>query len=282
MGDGAKDPKIWALVTLLVALFTCVGTVMASFVESIPNLFKELRNPQSVESPPGTAVSGELIAGTSASPVPSELPLRSSGSPAFDLEDLESWQVVLADDFELDSRLWPQGERLDDFWRDLSFETTGGYYRVTARLQNSGVSAYAHPGTQTVTDFALLADARLAAGTPGNIQYGLAFRIRNERNMYQFVIRDDGYFMVEHISESGTNRLAQWQSSAAIRPGESNRIGVIGVGSTFVLTINDEMVAEVVDNNLPLGHAGFILSPGLTDELFVVDFDNYRLLIPPE
>jgi hypothetical protein len=75
MGDGKTSPKLWAAVTLLVALLTCIGTVGAAFVGVLPDLLDNADTTS--DEPPTLPVSD---GGSTPAPASSSLPDDTSDS----------------------------------------------------------------------------------------------------------------------------------------------------------------------------------------------------------
>lgn len=94
MGDGNTKPALWAIVTLLVAIVGCAGTVIAAFIAIVPSLITLQNPPQavSVTAPPMIDNTFPAISATSPAFTP---PTATTGQAPSGADDILSgvWQV---------------------------------------------------------------------------------------------------------------------------------------------------------------------------------------------
>jgi hypothetical protein len=186
------------------------------------------------------------------------------------------WPIVFSDSFSTSENGWPMGDYNYD-QVTLKILITNGKYRVEAIAHKKFTLWATHP-MDFIPDFHLTGEARQVSG-PKIRAFGLVFRLTDGDNYGFFGISDDQQFRV-HIKHQGEwTRPLDWTETAAIRPGEMNRLKVVAEGSHYLLFINDQKVGEVVDNLLSSGKAGFGLELD-AGETAVFEFDNFELRAP--
>ena len=68
-----------------------------------------------------------------------------------------------------------------------------------------------------------------------------------------------------------------WKRSYAIKPGEANRLTIVGEGSKFSFFINDVFVGAVEDHQLLEGAIGVVIGLSHPGDKAVFEFDNFEL-----
>jgi hypothetical protein len=169
-------------------------------------------------------------------------------------------------DFDDESGPWEEIE--DDFSVDSYVD--GAYHLL---VKQEGWIIYRNLLTE-VTDFLLGVDATPAAGPTDNM-HGLIFRYVDGDNYYFFGISSEGQYTLHKKTDGEWEIILPWSDSDAI-VSETNRVGVISFGSEIVLLVNDEIVAEIEDENVAAGDVGVVVAaPG---EVGVeIAFDNLTL-----
>jgi hypothetical protein len=74
--------------------------------------------------------------------------------------------------------------------------------------------------------------------------------------------------------------LAGWSASPAIRLDQPNLLTVMANGDHFVFMINDQLVAELQDDQIKSGITGLAVELSYSGVNGVVEFDNVELLAP--
>ncbi len=132
------------------------------------------------------------------------------------------------------------------------------------------------------TDARIEVDAVLADG-PTNDNFGVICRFQDDRNYYGFVLSHDGYYGIFKYldgklvmaSENGNMGF-----SDAIRlGGVVNHLQATCKGNMLSLSVNDTLLAEVIDDSFKSGQVGLIAGaynePGV-----MVFFDNFKVYQP--
>jgi len=184
-----------------------------------------------------------------------------------------NWDILLADDFDSDSRMWTKGT-YDDAYARVQRTIRNRVYKweVTSKR---GVITWAPVEIFTGTDFYVTVEAERVAGSSGS-DMGLVFREDSEYNFYYFGVGDDGFFVSVNYDDRWIN-IIELSPSSAIRVGEANRIAVIAQGSYYVFLINDQVVGDAVDEHIPSGSVGLGIQIDQPDQQLTFQFDNFEL-----
>jgi hypothetical protein len=187
------------------------------------------------------------------------------------------WDVVVCDSFGTNARDWPEGDYAGDLITGDKFITSGRY-----RWEGNAIDSviwWSVPDMDSVSDFYLTAKARRVSGVEDG-QYGLIFRRSDKQNYGLFKIEDSQYFKFAIRHEGEWDTVIDWTESLAIRPGETNRLTVVAVGSHFTFYINDQYVGEVDEDRLSEGEAGLAIELLDSDDAAVFEFDDFEVRAP--
>jgi hypothetical protein len=105
------------------------------------------------------------------------------------------------------------------------------------------------------------------------------FRLR-DNEFYMFVVSDAQGFELSVYSQNKWRNLIDWTPSAAIRPGDWNRLAVKAVGPSIVLYINDRQVASASDETILEGQVGVKINLEAVGHA-TVEFDNLEVRTAP-
>jgi CHAT domain-containing protein/Tfp pilus assembly protein PilF len=193
------------------------------------------------------------------------------------IESADQWPLLLYESFDDNRNDWPVGD-FDDRYATGSWEIAEGEYRwdVTARRD---VAKRVTPNVGAVSDFFLTVEARRNWG-PENASYDVIFQDENGEDLYAFGISDIGVFSFFLLYKNQWQPLIDWTSTDAIRPGATNQITIIALGSHFTLMINGELVGEVEDDHLERGHVGLAIELYDQSDHAGFTFDNFELRAP--
>lgn len=207
------------------------------------------------------------------------------------LQEAKSWHLVASDSFENEKGRLPVGTekyaKSNDTFAQVDRTVTNGKYHW--QTESSPFSSNQLPAIVkglNVSDFYASADVQRLTGD--NPYMGLVFRL-NGQGHYLFTIDDASqtYDLLYneqrggYPQSSGTLCLLKGcsMSSDLIRPGESNRLTVIGKGSRFVLFINDKYVGYADNTRSAEGQIGVEMHTA-KDNPAVVEFDNFEVRVP--
>ncbi len=184
--------------------------------------------------------------------------------------------ILFQDDFEIDSGRWLLESDLD---------ATATYVegRLELAISTPNLIAWSELQETKFDDFVLQVDATQVAG-PDNNSYGVVFRIKSPSEYYIFDISGDGYYRFWRRDKVEGGRwveiITEWVESPAIHRGAStNMIKVVAQKDHFTFYVNDQQVAEAVDDTYRSGTIGLdggsFHEPGV-----VVAFDNVIVTDP--
>jgi hypothetical protein len=187
------------------------------------------------------------------------------------------WRVAICDTFSANVRDWPEGNYAGDLIEGDKL-ITGGRYRWEGNALGS-VIWWSVPQMDSISDFYLTVKARRVSGVE-DAQYGVIFRRADKENYGLFKIEDAQYFKFSIRHEGEWYTVIDWTESSTIRPGEANRLTVIGVGSHFTFYINDQYVSEADEDRLSQGDAGLAIELLDTDDAAIFEFDDFEVRAP--
>jgi serine/threonine-protein kinase len=117
-----------------------------------------------------------------------------------------------------------------------------------------------------------------------NGYFGLLCRIRDDRNFYYFVIRNNGEYTIGKYENAGFQSLLPggWKQNQAIRSGaQTNRIRADCTSDTLRLYVNNVLLDEVTDTDFSSGFSG-ILAASLDSQGFEVVFNEFLITEPDQ
>jgi 3-keto-disaccharide hydrolase len=185
-------------------------------------------------------------------------------------------RVILKDTFDSNKNNW-QIKKTDDDYALTTYEIANGNYTWDITAHQSCIS-WVTASSKSVGDFYLSADIQQTSG-PDSADYGVVFREDANSNFYYFGINEQGQYAL-YLYNRDWSILMDWTQSELIRPGESNRITVLGEGSHFIFFINDQYLTEITDDSIKSGTAALAIELATTNDQAVFKFDNFELRAP--
>ena len=198
------------------------------------------------------------------------------------LGQASGWTLAFADSFDSDQDIWATGAEEDPELAKIEWRIAAGKYFWEAAAV-SGFVWWVVPDDDPSGDFYATASVRQhGEGSVG--EYGLVFRLVDndeETRYYLFeVTESQQYGVFIYQSDTGWETLLDWTETAALQPGRSNRLAVIGQGSDFTLYINGQSVGFVTDSRLASGKVGLLVGLSNPDERAVWEFDDFEVRFP--
>jgi len=188
------------------------------------------------------------------------------------------WEVIVCDPFDDDDNDWSLGE--------YEGERVVGYRQlVDGKLlwdaeALSSVIWWTIPDLVETDDFYLTTEARRVTGAE-NAQLGVIFRRADADHYGLFKIQDSSqHFKFSTRHEGEWHTVMDWAKTSAIRPGEWNRLTVLGEGERFTFYINDQYVGEVDESRLSEGSVGISVELLEEGDTVILEFDNFELRAP--
>jgi hypothetical protein len=189
----------------------------------------------------------------------------------------QHWSVILCDTFGTNVNDWYTGDYEGDLVTGEKL-ITGGRYQWDASALD-GVIWWGIPDIPSVADVYLTVEARRVEGVEDG-QYGVIFRRADSDNYGLFKIEDSQTWKFSLRYEGEWHTVIDWTRSAAIRPGEVNRLTVLAEGTHYTFYINDQYVGEANDDRLDQGEAGVAIELLDADDTAVFEFDNFEVRAP--
>ncbi len=212
------------------------------------------------------------------------------------LQTTSQWRVILSDPFVEVGHDWTTST-YDTGVFQVAQSISGGKYRWELKAKSSNALTLDLPmdlpghstGTAPMSEYAVSIEGRQVSGTP-NGRYGVVLRYDwNSHNYYVFDVADDQSFKFgPGIGEFPREPLLTGKS-AAIKPGEVNRITVIAsvsrfwllpTGNRYTFFVNDQYVAQVEDNTLKYGDTGPAVELAKAGDAAAFEFDNFEVRAP--
>jgi hypothetical protein len=257
---GRLDPG-WA--TLVAAALALVGTLATVFYRGSGDDSKAKTTV--VESTTGTRETSAATTSTSTDPpttsttfgsVPAPAPkvILSSGLPADAREAINAvvapliaaanlLPLIVHDEFANNDYAWPQGEKTYDGGIHCSWTIGQGAYDMAVHSVNgpafcrSGLSKFA-------SDFVLSVDVHLR--DERNSDIGVLFRVIDEDTHYEVVYTPQTQMMsLSFVGPDGDSSILSPTYVAEINPTGSNRITVLALGDSILVSMNGMLVVSI-------------------------------------
>jgi serine/threonine protein kinase len=140
--------------------------------------------------------------------------------------------------------------------------TNDGFYRFRNESPREAVTSIFNP-TYIYTDATITMEGMLETGSQPASAFGIVFRYVDENNYNVFAVDGAGRYSIWVRQEGQWRELRgeRWTMDDSInRRGEANRLTVEVVGSHFVGSVNDQVLADVTDDSIASGNIGVYLA----------------------
>jgi hypothetical protein len=109
-------------------------------------------------------------------------------------------------------------------------------------------------------------------------EYGIVTR-RDDKNYYQFLVSDSGYFKIRKHDDDGWTTLVDWTENDVIEQGANvvNRLQVLSNGADQLFYVNGIYVGGVTDTSFTSGQVGLMAGSYAEGPNVHVVFDNLVL-----
>jgi hypothetical protein len=175
--------------------------------------------------------------------------------------------LLLQDEFEINSGNW--GEYQDDNWSALVKDGS-----LHLEIHDQVTAAWIHHEA-SLSDFDLQVDASQLSGAEN--AYGVAFRMKDPENMYAFLINGDGFYNFYKVVQGEMTGILPWVESDVIRHSKSiNNIRIRAMGEQFFFFVNDQLINQVTDESLSIGHIAMMAATYYGSEV-EFEFDNLKV-----
>jgi len=181
--------------------------------------------------------------------------------------------VLFSDDFSDESSGW---DTFSDVAGSAAYQDGWLHIRDSTTPEGTTVSR-AH---RYFTNFIVEVEMKLVAGTDDNWQ-SIMFRYVDEENYYSGEISADGYYEMQLWHQGSLHELVYPTQSAYIHQGlgVTNLLRIECVGSTFRLSVNGHLLAEVTDATFDGGDICLEVN-SLAGTFSEVAFDNIVVTAP--
>ncbi len=184
------------------------------------------------------------------------------------------------DTFDDNANEWRAGEESNEYWVGKTAIENGRYLWQVDEALDTFIAWADFGKAEALADFDVAVLAQRTAGQPEDVCYGLFFRKSAEgfeAGTYALSVCENGYFSTLYYDENvGWEKFQDWTLSDAIYLDQPNLIEVSARGSDFVISINNQQVAEFSDDRLKEGSVALFIdfyekAPG------TIWFDNFAL-----
>ena len=183
------------------------------------------------------------------------------------------WSLVFRETFDSNERSWPTGSNSSQrMLTNLSIKD--GKYHAEIQAYRGGIIT-SNPSMKELTDFYLTTDV-LVIDAPMSTSYGVVFR-KSGDNFYFFYIYNGNNFAVRALHQGELFVLVEGTRSETIQSGRINILSVSGEGAHFVFFINGNYVAEMDDDRLKSGKAGFAVALDNAGDRAEIEFDDFEI-----
>jgi hypothetical protein len=193
------------------------------------------------------------------------------------LGQVSDWPLVLSDPFDINSGFWGTGSKTSGCISG-SRSLREGKYTWNAHV-TGGCIWFTWPDLKMVEDFYLSVECKQTSGAE-SAYCGAGFRLSSDVDYYYFAINSNQSVRARLRYNDEWKALLDLNNIAAIRPGQSNRITIIGQGTHFVFFVNDQYIGEAFDSTLTRGKTGLTISLGTEGDTAIFEFDNFVLRAP--
>jgi len=190
------------------------------------------------------------------------------------------WPTLIKDTFADNQLGWPMGLKQDHSLAVTSALADGTYQWTTTVTNGNSYFNLIPTNGPVLTNFYALVTVKFTAGNDdGQSAYGLTFRQVADDYGFFGILKSGGFRALEvhntgiYQTEAGT--------SAAINtgPGQTNRIGVVGIGPNYVFLVNDKPVAQLNAGFEP-GQLGLGIDAGTKASKAQVEFSDFEVRMP--
>lgn len=223
-----------------------------------------------------TAVSFENLSfwalETGVSPTPTPDPIEEDDLGAR-VASLRNTDPLFRDDFSTWDENWTTDADETNFLHD---EAAGSYQIEVDAPSQLSFSQNRTIDELELTDYLVEVEAVYVDGPPSG-DYGLLFRVVDNRNFYFFGLNDTAYILSVLVEGEWTT-LIDWTEDPAIQgeQGAVNLLSVLVEGDQIILLVNDIVVAQTQDDTFASG--GIALAVGTYEESgYVAAFDNMAI-----
>jgi len=185
------------------------------------------------------------------------------------------WNVLFSDTFDNNKNQWTT--KTDDDYATILRTIKDGKYKWDATAKKGFIERV---GTdiKPVTDFSLTVEGQQASGSASS-DFGLVFRNDAAENFYYFGVGKDGFLVALNYNNEWVD-VVSWTTSTAIHQDGTNRLTVIAEGTHFIFLINDQVVADAIDEHVSKGTLGLAVQVYEPDLQAGFEFDNLELRVP--
>jgi hypothetical protein len=190
------------------------------------------------------------------------------------------WPTLIKESFTDNQLGWPIGLKQD---HSLAVTSTlaDGTYQWTSTVTNGNSYFNLIPTNGPVlTNFYALVTVKFTAGNDdGQSAYGLTFRQVGDDYGFFGILKSGGFRALE-VHHTGIYQ-SEVGTSAAINtaPGQTNRIGVVGIGPNYVFLVNDKPVAQLNADFEP-GQLGLGIDAGSKASEAQIEFSDFEVRKP--
>lgn len=189
----------------------------------------------------------------------------------------QSWPASFTDNFTDNSHKWLTGDVRDSYLTGNRSISNGTYTWNVTTVQSA--SDFSFPTLPDQKDFYASVDMKLInMPDDSDADAGMVFRSDDtNKTWYYFSVNNKGQYYFGWYDGTDWYSLIPETDSAAIHPGQTNRLTVGAQGSQFIFLINGQMVDHFIDDNLKSGTIGVGINLPQSGEKGTVEFANFTV-----
>jgi hypothetical protein len=190
------------------------------------------------------------------------------------------WPLLISESFTDNQLGWPLGLKQDHSLAVTSTLGAGRYHWVVNVVNGNSYFNLIPENSPRLDEFHAAVNVQFVQGNDdGQSAYGLAFR-HVEDDYGFFGILKSGEFLVLEVHHTGIYKSIGGHSPAIdTRPGHTNRLEVVGIGSDFVFLINGQQVAMMTADIDP-GQIGLGVDSARRASEAQVEFTEFEVNAP--
>ncbi len=191
-----------------------------------------------------------------------------------------AWPSRISESFKDNQLGWPLGLKQDHSLAVTSTIEAGGYHWLVKVVNGNSYFNLIPANGPRLTDFHAAVNVQFVQGNDdGQSAYGLAFRHVDDDYGF-FGILKSGDFLALEVHHTGIYQsMGDRVPVIDTRPGHTNRLEVVGIGSDFVFLINGQQVGMMTAEIEP-GQIGLGVDAARRADTAEVEFTDFEVHAP--
>ncbi|MFC2026090.1 DUF5050 domain-containing protein [Chloroflexota bacterium] len=195
------------------------------------------------------------------------------------LKTASTWEIAQSYSFSEPPPLWEKYENINNSFNISSSYITDGKYRIESTAKK-GFMMWRCIGEQNelYSDFFVTLEAENVDGSDF-ASHGFVFRVKDKDNLYSFTIDGRQNYKLDIVKDGNWHPLIPINYSSYINADQPDRISILGQGDHFTFFVNDQFLAETINDEFASGRVCLVIDL-LKGDTSVIDFDNFEVRVP--